>query len=323
MRNEGPFIVEWVVWQRLIGFQDVVVVTNDCTDRSPQLLDALEAAGWCRHLRCDIPSGTKITATKLALASTHPAVRAADWVMVCDVDEFLVIHAGEGGLSDLLPEADGAPFLGMSVNWNVFGTSFRKTWEDGLTHRQFLRAGGEQASLSRMVKTIFRRPDWFGALGEHGPRRLNLKRAGQPWGSPGLTWVNSAGDLVPRWAPDAPYMRMLPTELTTHARAQINHYMLRSVESFELKRGTLSPVGGQDRYTQSYFRRANRNAVRDLSALTRADAFDRLHAEAMAVPGIARLHHLCCADYVAALCAKTGRPVAEDPRRAFHLRAAE
>ena len=42
MRNEGPFIVEWVTWYRMLGFSDVVVVTNNCTDRSPELLDALQ-----------------------------------------------------------------------------------------------------------------------------------------------------------------------------------------------------------------------------------------------------------------------------------------
>ena len=322
MRNEGPFLLEWVVWQRLIGFTDVVVVTNHCTDRSPALLDALAEAGWCRHLRCEIAPGQPITAAKLALAHADPAVRQADWVMVCDVDEFLVIHGGQGRLSDLLPDAATAPFLGMSINWSVFGTAGRKVWEDGLTHRQCLRSGGEGHSMSRWVKSVFRQPGWFGQLGEHGPRRLRLARVGLAWGAPGMVWVNSAGEPVARWTPKGAYMRALPVELTTHARAQINHYMLRSVESFGLKRGTLSPVAGQDRYTQGYFRRANRNEVADYSALARTAEFDRLHALAMALPGVARLHHLCCADYVARLCHKAGRRPGDDPRHAFHLAAA-
>ena len=49
MRNEGAFLLEWVVWYRLIGFSDILVVTNDCTDASPALLGAVQAAA------CDLP----------------------------------------------------------------------------------------------------------------------------------------------------------------------------------------------------------------------------------------------------------------------------
>lgn len=47
MRNEGPFIVEWVSWYRMLGFE-VLIGINDCTDHSPALLERLAAEGWCR-----------------------------------------------------------------------------------------------------------------------------------------------------------------------------------------------------------------------------------------------------------------------------------
>ena len=54
MRNEGPFLVEWVCWYRMLGFTDLLIVTNDCTDHSPELLDHLAQAGWVHHLRSDV-----------------------------------------------------------------------------------------------------------------------------------------------------------------------------------------------------------------------------------------------------------------------------
>ena len=54
MRNEGPFIVEWLCWYRMLGFNHAVVVTNNCTDHSPQLLDALQNAGLVHHIRHDV-----------------------------------------------------------------------------------------------------------------------------------------------------------------------------------------------------------------------------------------------------------------------------
>ncbi|MGB0799487.1 MAG: glycosyltransferase family 2 protein, partial [Planktomarina sp.] len=38
MRNEGPFIVEWVAHMRHIGVADLLVYTNDCDDGTDVLL---------------------------------------------------------------------------------------------------------------------------------------------------------------------------------------------------------------------------------------------------------------------------------------------
>lgn len=315
MRNEGPFLVEWVTWYRLLGFTDILVVTNDCSDRSPDLLAALQARGWVSHLDLTVPPGRRITAAKLAAAKRHPAVRQADWVFTCDVDEFLVIHAGAGKLADLLA-VPGRPVLGISVNWRHFGAAGQTAWQDGFVHRMHRRAAPEGFALNRWVKSLVHAPAQFRALGEHGP-------VGFTAAAPDLPWVNADGRPVPDWAPEPDRIRTLPAALTSYATAQVNHYMVRNPESFLLKKGTLSPVAGKDRYTDDYYARGNRNEVQDDSALRHASAFDALHAEAMALPGVARLHHLCCMDYVARLCAAQGRDPADDARWQAHRAAAK
>ncbi|MFN3846965.1 MAG: glycosyltransferase family 2 protein [Paracoccaceae bacterium] len=316
VRNEGPFLVEWVAWYRTLGFTDIVVVTNDCTDRSPALLDAMQAAGWITHMRHDVPDGFQICARKLEAAKALAPVSEADWALVCDVDEFLVIHKGDGLITDLIPR--DADFLGMAINWRVFGTSGRIAWRDGLTHRQFLRTSESRDFPSTWVKTIHAHPDWFRRLGEHGPKRL-LPRPAARWGQAGMRWVNADRHDIPEWHPDGEYLRRVPMERVSHATAQMNHYMIRSEESFGLKRGSLSAVAGKDRYTDSFFDRYNRNEILDDSALRKAAAFDAVFAQAMALSGVGRLHHLCCADYVVRLAEKAGRNPADDPRHAHHL----
>ncbi|MDO8884655.1 glycosyltransferase family 2 protein [Pseudotabrizicola sp.] len=315
VRNEGPFLVEWVAWYRRLGFTDIVVVTNDCTDHSPALLDALAPMG-VTHLRHDVPDRTNICARKLEAAKALPQVSEADWVLVCDVDEFLVIHRGTGRIDDLIPP--NADFLGMAINWRVFGTSGRVAWQDGLTHRQFLSTSESQDFPSTWVKTIHAHPGWFRRLAEHGPKRLLPRRASR-WGQPGMRWVNADGEDLPEWQPGGDYLRRVPMNRVSHATAQMNHYMIRSEESFRLKKGTLSSVAGKDRYTDGFFDRYNRNEVPDDSALLHARAFDDVHAAMMALPGVTRLHHLCCADYVAQLAAKAGLRAEDDPRHAHHL----
>ncbi len=316
-KDEGAFLVEWVAWQRMIGFTDVVVVTNDCTDASPALLDAMAARGWVTHLRCAVPAGGRITATKLAAAKVLPQVAGADWVMVADVDEFVNIHSGAGRLPDLLGGVEG-DFLGMSIPWRVFGTMGRARWEDGLQHRIHTRAAGEGDKLSAWVKSIHRHPGRFLRLGEHSPKKLRTPYL-RDWGIGGLRWVNPAGAEVTGWTPEEDSLRTLPPRLRGFGVAQINHFMLRNAESFALKRGTPSPVAGRDRYTDDYWQAADRNEAEDHSILRHAAAFDAVYGPMMADTAIAALHHRCCADYVARLVAKAGGAVQDDPRWQHHM----
>jgi Glycosyl transferase family 2 len=321
MRNEGPFIVEWVAWYRMLGFDRVLVVTNDCTDRSPALLQALQTAGWVQHLDVVVPQGSQIVAAKLKEARRHKAVTQADWVLVCDVDEFLVVHKGAGLLADLTGAGPPWAFLGMAIAWRVFGSGGRETFDDMPVHRQFLSALRANRPLSAFVKTLYRAPRWFRVMGEHGPRQFKPEKA--EIGQGGNVWVTAAGRPVPSWQPDGDYLRYLPGDLVSHQGAQMNHYMLRSEETYSLKAGTLAPASGNPRYDDGYHRAANHGDVIDASALKYRAAFDALQAEAMALPGVRRLHHLCCADHLTAIAVKTGRAPEDDPRIARHLALAE
>lgn len=324
MRNEGPFIVEWVTWYRMLGFTNIVVVTNNCTDHSPELLDALEAVHWITHLRCDVPPGKRITHRKLAAAAEHKAVRRADWLLVCDVDEFLVIHKGTGRIAELIGTKVGdVPFLAMAFNWRVFGTGGVERFEDRPVHQQFVFGLPLVRSLSNQIKVLHRQPRWFKALAEHGPRGWNLQRYGRSLTEDGMYLVNAKGDRVPSWNPDGAYIRRTPRGLSTHDVAQMNHYMLRSAESFSLKSGTKAPVSLNLRYTDTYRRRAEAAPEPDSSAFRYAEPFTALHAEAMALPDVARLHALCCADHLRLIADKQGLRVEDDPRwQAYMAQAA-
>ena len=50
MKDEGPFILEWLAWHKSIGIKNFVVFTNDCTDGTVEILDRLDALGELRHL---------------------------------------------------------------------------------------------------------------------------------------------------------------------------------------------------------------------------------------------------------------------------------
>lgn len=315
MRNEGPFIVEWVAWYRMLGF-DVVIATNDCTDHSPYLLDALQDAGWLTHLRHTPAPGTPPKISAHATLQRHPGVRKADWVLVCDVDEFLVLHHTKT-VQDYLTTLP-YPFLGVAINWKVFGIGGWQRYRHGLTHRQFKRAGNSGLKVNRPFKSLYRAPATFGRMGAHTP---HLFRG--DWTAPENRWINSAGQTLPQFAdPAAHPIRMLQQHDITHDAAQMNHYILRSAEHYAAKHGTLSASANVNRYTDEFYTRYNRNGVLDDSALRFETRFDKVFATAMALPDVARLHHLSGADYVARLCGHQGISPKDDPRWQSHMAAA-
>ncbi|WP_396270367.1 glycosyltransferase family 2 protein [Ideonella sp.] len=75
-----------------------LVFSNDCTYHSPQLLDATASAGRCTHISARHLTDQFPATFKLEVARRHALTSSADWAFVCDVEEFLVIHNGQGKL---------------------------------------------------------------------------------------------------------------------------------------------------------------------------------------------------------------------------------
>lgn len=314
MRNEGPFIVEWVSWYRMLGFQ-VLIVTNDCTDHTVELLEALAAAGWLHHQPHRPPAGEPPKRSAHRTIHDHPATARADWVMLCDVDEFLVLHRDDT-IQDYLGRFDPPP-LGIAFHWRCFGTGGHRRWNDKLTHRRFVTAAPARDQVNHNFKSLFRNPLAFRTFGAHSPRSY----AG-PWETDNHVWTDCTGRRLQLFHPNDNPQKGTNHQRIRHDLAQMNHYILRSAESFSLKRGTPSSTAGADRYTTEFYQRFDRNDEVDTAALRFAEPFDRVHARAMALPGVRRLHALNCADYAARLAAHAGRHPDEDRRvRRFLARA--
>lgn len=312
MRNEGAFLLEWVCWYRMLGFR-ILVGVNDCTDASPALLERLKEEGWLDWFAHAPPPGTPPKTSAHRAMRAHPAVAEADWLLICDVDEFLVFHVGDGTVGGFL-DTIGRDHIGVAFHWKCFGTGGLRHYQDGLVHRMFQRCGSGAHSTNVFVKTLMRHPLRFARHGDHAPEGFD-----GVWGEGRNIIVDAEGRIIDQFLVPPHRVRFTDVTAITHRNAQMNHYVLRSDESFDLKRGTPSASALRDRYTEHYYRMRNRNGQRDLSALAWADRFDAIHAAAMALPGVRRLHHRCCADYVARLCAHQGLPPEADPRWRHHM----
>ncbi len=89
MKNEGPFVLEWVAHNRAIGVDQIVVMTNDCTDGTDALFQRLDERGIVTHI--DNNSGRQASPQKRAYKKflKMEIARPQDWVIVIDADELI------------------------------------------------------------------------------------------------------------------------------------------------------------------------------------------------------------------------------------------
>ena len=319
MRNEGPFILEWLAWQKILGFDRVLILFNDCTDRSPQLLRLLEKAGEiaCKRHFPD-REGLAPQPSALKACRSHPFVKQCDWMFNCDVDEFLVIHKGDGTIGALLPE--GVPdFAGLAVHWRIFGSNGLRKWQDGLVHRRFDHCAPSEAKQNNCVKSFIYKPLRFGKLRTHTPRFWQGDGA---WNEGANRWILSDGRHWADFDPDDNLLNGTAQDLVTHEVAEVNHFILQTWEQYEYKRGRPSAAEGLNRYTERFFTRFDHNAEPNSTVAAYAARFDAEYARLCAIAGAMRLHHLCCADFVAAMAEKRGRDPKADPRWQHHMEVA-
>jgi hypothetical protein len=274
MRNEGPFLLEWVAHHKVLGFDDIVICTNDCADGTDAMVRRLEELGLARH-HATVKRGSSIQRAAYRQARALPEVAGAGWLWVCDADEFLVVKVGDGTVGALIAAGSSGGEV-ISVPWRIFGTAGIVAFEDRPVTAQFLRC---EAPLGRPVfgKSLIRAPGDAGRIG-----RIGIHAPEAAAGAPPLRREAPGGRAVREGLPLMVRAR--------HDVAQVNHYALRSAESFLVKRdrGRVNHVG-QD-MGADYWRRFDLNAVEDRAIARYAGAAAAWGARLRADGALAALH---------------------------------
>ncbi|MEM7719722.1 MAG: glycosyltransferase family 2 protein [Pseudomonadota bacterium] len=280
MRNEGPFILDWVAYHMGVGVTHFLVYTNDCDDETEALLDALALRGLVTRVANPVDTGEAPQRAALDDAATHPLIRRADAVIVMDVDEYMNIHVGQGQLTDLF-EAAGDPDL-ISMTWQLFGCSGAVAFEDEPVPARFTRSAPPRTRKPHQAwgfKTILRREAPFSAFGVHRPQ--------EPTGSM-PHWTNGSGAQLPEQFLTDGWRSTRDTfgaDLVT-----LNHYAVRSCESFLVKRdrGRANHVARE--IGLEYWNTMNRNDQEETSILARLSLGEGLRTAFAKDPVIGALH---------------------------------
>ncbi|MFM2391602.1 MAG: hypothetical protein RLZZ437_3157 [Pseudomonadota bacterium] len=308
MKNEGPFILEWLAYHRAIGVDDFLIYTNDCTDGTDTMLMLLQDKGLVQHRENPFrQTDLKPQHAALQAAEDEPVMQNCGWGICMDVDEFINIKVGDGTLTALYAAMGEANMI--SLTWRLFGNADVHDYKDEFLIEQFTACAPEVVRKPHQAwgfKTLFRNIDIYKKLGVHRPKGLKPDLWDQ------VRWLNGSGKPLPREM----FRNGWRSTLETYGYdwVQLNHYAVRSAESFLVKRDR-GRVNHVDRdQGMNYWFRMNFNATQDRSIQRMIPAARAEFARLMADPDIAAAHHAA----VAAHRAKIAELRAQDTPAAFY-----
>ncbi|UWR42113.1 glycosyltransferase family 2 protein [Phaeobacter inhibens] len=233
MKNEAPFILEWIAYHKAIGAKHFLIYTNDCSDNTNEILDRLAELGLVTRVAnpWDPTSGKKPQHVALADAMQQPVYQAADWVLTIDVDEFVNIHVGDGRFADLF-KAAGDPNV-ISFTWKFFGNGGVADYEDRPITEQFTACAPEFIPKPRLgwgFKSMLHKSAPYTKIGVHRPLKIDDEENISQ-----VRWVNGSGRVMPEMLLTNNGWRSTKRSLG-YRMATLNHYVLRSADSFLVKR---------------------------------------------------------------------------------------
>ncbi|HGG04027.1 MAG TPA: glycosyltransferase family 2 protein, partial [Aliiroseovarius sp.] len=262
VKNEGPFLIEWIAFNRVIGVTDFLFYSNDCTDGTAELLDALAARNVVSHLP-NPAEGRNYQMEALKHSRTRKIVKRADWVWIADVDEFLNIHVGQGTIPELIQACHNPKAI--SVTFQFFANAGIERFVDEPVISQFEHSHNpdiwtDQTSIE--VKTLIRKDFPVKYYGAHRPfLKPGISKNERP------LWTDGSGQEAPwkfRTAANKNRLRKFPAK-GVRKFATLNHYALRSLDSYLVKNDR-GDVNRENRtFDDSYWRERNDPAFHDVS----------------------------------------------------------
>ncbi len=286
MKDEGPYVVEWVAHHLAVGFTDLLVYTNDCSDGTDDILIRLEALGLVHHRRNDIPPGIRPQPSALNYAQVEPVAGLSDWVMVFDADEFLSIRHGDGTVDSLLDAAVAQDANGIVVTWRIFGSGGVVDWSREPVTEQYRMAAPTTWNKGWGVKSLFKFDPDYWKLGIHRPKMKT--RHIQTDFPDRVKWLTGSGKLMEDYFKFRGWRSI--TRTVGYDWVQLNHYAVKSVESYALRKLRGNVNNKADKYNSEYWSLQDRNEVPDDTMLRYTTRRNEIIATLLSDPEVRRLH---------------------------------
>lgn len=296
VKNEGPYIIEFIAHHRVLGFDHIHFCSNNCSDGTDNLLDILAGHGLITHTHNVLSDGEEPQQTGYNKIWHQHSVDKSDWAMVLDVDEFLHVAVGDGTVQDLTSRANPDIDLIILSSLN-FGTVPDPSWKPGLVTHQFTRRIQAQSRGNAPAKSLFRGKGRFSYPGIHCPEGFK--------GGSVIRGINGRGETmnVSATVPLFAQINFLQPRWISHEIGWYAHYPIKSRQSYKLRqhRGlgtTPSGKAGTIRHSDEYW---NSYAIGKIEDRRIIETYGpKLHHELnkiAALPGVVHAHRRCVSSW--------------------------
>ena len=249
IKDEGPYILEWVSYYKMLGVDEIFIYSNDNSDGSDNLLYFLDKFGHIKWIPQEIKEGEsaqKISFAKLTQEMHSNLNSNKHYVAFFDVDEYLVMHT-ESQVKNLLKFYDYPDAL--YVNWKLFGSSNHLKYYEQPTICRFNMCIGN-SNKNNLGKCIIKiNPNLYREIQGHRPVPITRNSYGRVI----YCTKDPKGEVVQKDIIYGSNPRRIKECKVHHEICQLNHYAVRSKEEYnwKKKRGNGFDLGG---YNDNYFR---------------------------------------------------------------------
>ncbi|MCT4609349.1 MAG: glycosyltransferase family 2 protein [Pelagimonas sp.] len=279
MKNESPYILDWIAHHKVLGFDDIIVCSNDCTDPTDKILLRLQDLGFLTHHATKLKAGG-IHRSALRQANRYDVMKDAEWVYITDADEYLNIHIEDGSVQALI-EASGPNADVISVPWRLFGSAGIEKIEDTPVTEQFRLTekpwdADTNPNAGAHQKSLYTNPHKYKRLGIHQPIHSEEHKADikHVWPGGSDFFINGERTENP----------------PSYEVAQVNHYAVRSMNSYMNKRARGRANHMENVLGAPYWFKHNINDMTDTSIDRYKPKVEKLVSELKSDPILADLH---------------------------------
>ena len=213
VKNEAPFLAEWIAHNLALGFDRIFIFDNESTDETAAIIKKIGEAWPVEYRLWPSRAGSSPQIDAYNWAMTHVA-STYDWVTFFDCDEFLVLHKHEV-IGDFLT-GFGTDIGAIGINWLGFGSSGQENDNYGLVTDTFIHGAKPHAGNNQHIKTIARTKCVTSMVIHHAILREG--RYVHPNGqSLGMSNTDGLSNTI------------------EHSTAQLNHYQIKSRVDFDRK----------------------------------------------------------------------------------------
>jgi glycosyltransferase involved in cell wall biosynthesis len=250
VKNEGPYIVEWVAYHRSIGVDRFFIANNNSTDETTDILVQLSECGIVDHIWFPhVPDHPPQLPAYGQIISRH--AKDVDWLLFIDADEFLVPTDGQESIKPFFLDAFKRPEIDrIAINWANYGSSGAMSAEPDPVVVRFVSRAEKNWPTNQHYKMAVRTssgpitrgsPHHFSTITDHAVVHTDMTS---------LSFDPTRGEGL--------------SSRVVWDRLRLNHYVVKSHEEFYNRKGPKgrATVVGKTK-GESYFIHHDRNEVDD------------------------------------------------------------